>query len=207
MRYVGRHYRLMRMNALLLTAPLPPACPPIVAGLLRPGDIIVQNGTEWVGQTIEEMTKSPWSHVAMIVRGPYGLLYVVEMTWPRCRRTLLATWLKSNEAWVYQLSPVLTDEQAADLWAWWNDRLGNPYDVVELLRIGNYILALKVAIALHLPSWLTPNPPHGNGVCSVYAAMALQSIGLLPGVDPYGVYPSTVPSLPCVTNVRKVVLS
>ena len=184
----------------LVIPPSPPACPPISAGCLKAGDVIVQHGTAWVGQTIEEMTKSPWSHAAMVLEDPGGVMYIAEMCWPRCKRTIMSAWLADNEAWVYPLADRLNTVQTVALWAWWQKHLDKPYDVLELLRIGDWITWTKICIFLHLPA---PRPPHGNGVCSVFVAMALKSIGLI-DVDPFGVTPATVPDLTCVGAVRKV---
>jgi hypothetical protein len=166
---------------------------------IEPGGAVLDKGTDSLGRFIAWAQGGPFSHATMPLRDPAtGDLYIWEMTWPGLRKTLASKWflLDGSEFYVPLLTP-LTDDQNLFLWNWWTARLGQPYDVGELLGLGIFVPWQRWVLKMHWPLWLCALPPLPlfGGVCSETDARAWSSIGLPVG-NPLAVTPVSIPSLP-----------
>ena len=130
----------------------PPPCPSVHWKYLKAGDCILQHGDAWYSDAIQEITDSPWSHVAMVVEDSEGALYLAEMTSPKLRMTLLSVWIAENDAiYVCRLQSPLSDSAKAITWNWWASKVGKSYGYIMILLQIIPAWWQRLATHLHLP--------------------------------------------------------
>jgi len=159
----------------------PPPCLPIPWTDLKAGDCILQHGEMWYSGLIQDVTDSPWSHAAMVVKCPAtGALWIAEQTSPKLRMTPLPAWLASESGvYVCQMQSDITDNDGFALWNWWASKVGQSYDYALLIHQLIPAWWQRIAIRLHLPMRYRFLPALAVlGVCSTCVADAYKSIGL-----------------------------
>ena len=183
----------------------PVGLPTISRRMLKAGDALELCGTEFISGVIQDAERYWSSHVAMVVEGPDGRLYICEMTWPKSIITPLDEWLDHyGDVWAVRLTEPLDGLQKADLWDWWQAHLGLAYEWPLLFPLAANIGWDRVAAWLHLPKWLwSPNPLAGNGVCSVNVAWAWKAIGR-PVTRTSGMTPMDIEKQPFVLPLEKL---
>ena len=137
-------------------------------------------------------------HVGMCIETDAGTISVAEMQWPVCRILRLDKWLDTygtDQYWTAPMKTPLDTDEGRALTAWWEARLGNWYDLPDLVQLGIMGWWNSLCAKLHLPLSCTANAIAVKGVCSVNCAWAYESLGrYIP--SPLRQSPATIIGLP-----------
>jgi len=164
--------------------PLTTSAPSMLAGALRPGDVLLVEGNTRVSSGIKYLTQSTWSHAALYVGDALDgsadpeearvLLEVdmVEGVWavPLNKYTAFHTRICRPIA--------LTAEDIERVVAYALSRMGQTYDLKNMFDLARYLLPMPP-----LPSrWRRRIMALGSGdptksICSTLIAQAFQSVG------------------------------
>ena len=142
---------------------------------MRPGDLIIVRGHNLFDRAVEDLEKSPYSHVAGIVNDTQ-LIQVEDF-----KLTSYGPISQYVGQDIYTWPDWVTDDQRMGMVAWANNHVGSHYAngilIWELIRYTTHIM---------LPWWVAKN----HYICSEYWASAAISVGvdLWPGIK----YPSPV---------------
>jgi uncharacterized protein YycO len=139
---------------------------------LKPGDLVLVKGTDFIAKAIEDVTHSPYSHVAGIV-APGQL--VEAQGFRKVGYQDLGAYV--GQADVYTCDK-LTDQQRTIITSYVKDKIGNRYDYI---LIGIELIRYTLHIVL-------PYSEHNTRICSTLWADAYTAAGttLCPGIR----YPS-----------------
>lgn len=122
---------------------------------VKPGDLLFETGNSWLGKSIRWITKSKFSHVAIIVDRDT----VIE-AWPGVGVRMIPCPYKDGEYEIRTI-PELTDQQRKSIVAHAKRFIGTPYDYVR-------IVALLIALVLHIHNRIWSR---GHIICSSFAAL------------------------------------
>jgi Permuted papain-like amidase enzyme, YaeF/YiiX, C92 family len=164
--------------------PLTTCAPSILAHTLRPGDVLLVEGNTRVSTAIKYLTQSTWSHAALYIGnalpletpgGEVPVLLEVDMVQGVC-----AIPLSRYAAFHTRICrPArLTPEDAAKVVAYAVSRLGQTYDMKNMVDLARYLMPMPP-----LPSrWRRRMLALGSGdptksICSTLIAQAFQSVG------------------------------
>lgn len=166
---------------------LPPLDYAAIRAEVRTGDIALCSGTQFFSRVIRWGTASPWSHVAMIFRledlNRVMVLEAVEKI--GVRAVPLSRFVAEDSARhrPYPGDIVIARHEAFDAHAadgglgrlgdFATDRLGAPFDVLEMTRV-----MMRIALGglgVRLPKMLRSD---GEFICSEYVARCLEQIGI-----------------------------
>ena len=136
----------------------------------RTGDLLLCSGTSIWSRLVRLVTRSPYSHVAIIVCPP-GLpaLVLESIEWYGVRATVLAHW---HHRGAVTHARVDVPFDAERMTRWCVEQLGRPYNWREVVEIAARLL-------LRLPELIT----HRGWICSEYVRAAYREAGvdLAPG--------------------------
>src|SRR6185436_7734736 len=164
--------------------PLTTCAPNILAHTLRPGDVLLVEGNTRVSTAIKYLTQSTWSHAALYIGNALPLetpsdevpvLLEVDMVQGVC-----AIPLSRYAAFHTRICrPArLSAEDAAKVVAYAVSRLGQTYDMKNMVDLARYLMPMPP-----LPSrWRRRMLALGSGdptksICSTLIAQAFQSVG------------------------------
>ena len=164
--------------------PLTTCAPNILAHTLRPGDVLLVEGNTRVSTAIKYLTQSTWSHAALYIGNALAtqapaeevpVLLEVDMVEGVC-----AVPLGRYAAFHTRICrPArLTPEDAAKVVTYAVSRLGQTYDMKNMVDLARYLMPMPP-----LPSrWRRRMLALGSGdptksICSTLIAQAFQSVG------------------------------
>jgi len=164
--------------------PLTTCAPNILAHTLRPGDVLLVEGNTRVSTAIKYLTQSTWSHAALYIGNALPLetpsdevpvLLEVDMVQGVCAIPLSRyAAFHTRICRPARLSP----EDAAKVVAYAVSRLGQTYDMKNMVDLARYLMPMPP-----LPSrWRRRMLALGSGdptksICSTLIAQAFQSVG------------------------------
>lgn len=164
-------------------APLATNRPEQLAAALKPGDVLLVDGSSWVSGVIKYLTQSSWSHAALFVGGQHdsregntgeNVLLEVDIL----EGVRLVPLSEYNKVHTRICRPVgLSAEEIQKLIAYGVERLGYQYDLKNVFDLARYLL-LPTPIPIH---WRRRLLTLGSGdptraICSSLIAQAFQSI-------------------------------
>lgn len=160
--------------------------------LIKSGDILLCSGNSVISQMIQKTTHSMWSHVAFILRldmiDRIMVLECVESI--GVRAVTLGNYIKnyngSDKGYPGQIMIArhqgVKPEQIVSLSRQATSLLGYPYSTQEILRIATRISLNDIGLPLHNME----NLPTKEFICSEYAYVCFNSIGVKIPYDPLG---------------------
>jgi hypothetical protein len=183
--------------------PYTPSDPDTLRAILRPGDVLLIEGHQYISMVIEYLTMSSWSHAALFTGdipgrseadGEPHVLVEVNLG-EGCVSTPLSRYTTFNTRVCRPVMLSYSDQQRVVKFL--VDRIGLRYDMRNLFDLIRYFFPLP------LPrSWRRRAIAFGSGdptraICSSLIAQAFQSVG-------YPILPRTVPSVGDDAKARRI---
>jgi hypothetical protein len=167
----------------------PPTNPEMLRRALRPGDVLLMEGSSRVASAIKYLTQSTWSHVALYVGDTLGLhaedgtpLDFIEAN---AANGVRATSINTFSGFHCRICrPInLSAGDTAQIIKYASDRIGHKYDLKNVFDLARYLIPTPPVPE----SWKRPMIAFGSGdptkaICSGLIAEAFQSV-------PYPVLP------------------
>jgi hypothetical protein len=180
---------------------------------VRTGDLLICSGNQAFSRVIQWATRSPWSHIAMVVRlDEIDRVFVMEAVQKIGVRVVpLSRWITDfqphdkpfNGKVVvarHDAATAATPEQFKHMSGFATDQLGCPFDAGELAKIATRI-GLG-AFGIRLPRMIQPNDEY---FCSEYLDECYQRLGVKIPWDGRGfIAPSDFAATPEVRAVMRV---
>ena len=130
--------------------PFTPSDPDALRAVLRPGDVLLVEGTNKISGIIKYLTQSTWSHAALYT-GPVGDRTTAEgeplvLVEANIGQGVVAAPLSKYVRFHTRICrPVkLTEDDAARVCAYATERIGFDYDVKNILDLMRYLMPLPV---------------------------------------------------------------
>lgn len=183
--------------------PYTPSDPDILRAILRPGDVLLVEGHQYISMVIEYLTMSSWSHAALFVGDIPGRSepdsephVLVEVNLGEgCVSAPLSRYRTFNTRVCRPIMLSYSDQQRVVRFL--VERIGLRYDMRNLFDLIRYFFPLPLP-----PTWRRRAMAFGSGdptraICSSLIAEAFQSVG-------YPIVPRTVPSTGDDAKTRRI---
>ncbi len=189
---------------------VPATAPSLLAATLRPGDVLLVEGTSRISTAIKYLTQSTWSHAALYVGpllteygGPPGHVLIDADAVEGVRSIPLDTVAKLPSRICRPVG--LTDAECEAVCRYAIERIGNRYDSRNVFDLARYLLPTPpVPSALRRRMLALGSGDPTRAICSTLIAQAFQSIHypILPSVS---VQSAGSPDCPgCVEEVYRI---
>lgn len=159
---------------------------------IKSGDLLLCSGTTPFSRLIQDATKSPWSHVAFVLRlDIIDRIMVLESVESIGVRTVpLSSYVNdyngTGQGYPGQLliarHNAMQQKNIINLSKFATNLLGHSYDTNEIIRIASRI-SLQ---AIGLNNSTQDSPPQNTFICSEYAYVCFNSVGVKINYDPKG---------------------
>lgn len=153
--------------------PFTPSDPDTLKATLRPGDVLLIEGNQKLSVAIKYLTQSTWSHAAMFVGPPHGLIEVI------LGDGCIAVPVEKYETYNTRICrPVgLSGEDCKAVAGFMTDRLGLEYDMKNIVDLLRYLFPTPPVPV----RWRRRMIALGSGeptraICSSLIAQAFQSV-------------------------------
>ncbi len=183
--------------------PYTPSDPDTLRAILRPGDILLVEGHQYISVVIEYLTMSSWSHAALFVGDipgraePDGEPHVlVEVNLGEgCVSTPLSRYATFNTRVCRPVMLSYPDQQR--IMRFMIERIGLRYDMRNLFDLTRYFIPLPLPRALRRRAIAFGSGDPTRAICSSLIAEAFQAVG-------YPILPRIVPSVDDSAKSRRM---
>lgn len=173
--------------------PYTPSDPETLCRFLRPGDVLLVDGSRKVSVAIKYLTQSTWSHAAMYVGDampePQDGSERPRLIEVELGDGAIASPLSKFATYNTRICrPVgLTDEDRRKVVGFMTARLGTQYDLRNIIDLARYLLPTPpVPVRWRRPMLALGSGSPSRAICSTMIAQAFQSVKypILPTVEP-----------------------